>query len=85
MSTQTIIATESPAQIIGPHDDDSDQRRLREIGSLCYYFTMAFPPLQWFSEIPASFEEGLKDAQEGRVIDLDVALTQAPRATIPSN
>jgi hypothetical protein len=85
MSAQTIIAIESPAQIFGQRADNADQRELREIGSLCYYFTMAFPPLQWFSEIPSSFEEGLKDAQEGRVIDLDVALTQAPRATIPRN
>ena len=34
-------------------------------------------------EIPPSFEAGLKDIEEGRVVDLDVALTQPPSAQIP--
>lgn len=87
MIPKIIITTESPAQLIGQRDENSDQRELQEIGSVCYYFTMAFPsaPLQWSFEIPFSFEEGLKDAQEGRVVGLDTALTEAPRATIPRN
>jgi hypothetical protein len=28
--------------------------------------------------IPSSFEEGLRDIEEGRVVDLDIALTQPP-------
>jgi hypothetical protein len=28
--------------------------------------------------IPSSFEEGLRDIEEGRVVDLDIALTQTP-------
>lgn len=68
-----MILQENPALVIG-----SDQRDeiAQEIGSECYYFTMSWTLIPTkHVEIPPSFEAGLGDVEEGRVVDLDVALT----------
>jgi len=43
----------------------------------CYYFTMSWPEIN-FADIPPSFEASLKDISQGRVVDLDTALTSEP-------
>jgi hypothetical protein len=77
-----MIQQENPALVIGAPKNDVAQ----ESGAVTYSFTMAWPPGLYAKrlEIPPSFDAGLKDIEEGRVIDLDTALTQPPpSAQIP--
>jgi len=83
----TIIQPENPALMIGTPEKENGCDVAQVIGAACYFFTMSWPANLWTStlEIPPSFEAGLKDITEGRVVDLDVALTQPPGAQIPRN
>lgn len=79
-----MIQHENPALVIGTPENENGSDVPEEIGATCYYFTMSWPAdlhAKTF-EIPPSFDAGLKDFKEGRVVDLDVALTQPPRAQI---
>jgi len=83
----TMIQHENPALMIGTPEKENGRDVAQVIGAACYYFTMSWPADLWMSppEIPPSFEAGLKDISEGRVVDLDIALTQPPGAQIPRN
>jgi hypothetical protein len=83
--------TEQPPQVIKQQHQGDEQPAPQGVGSTCYVFNVTLPALNQISmplvsatplpEIPKSFEAALKDIQEGRVIDLDVALNQTPRAS----
>jgi hypothetical protein len=79
-----MIQQENPAQVIGARENENDVAQ--ESGSVTFYFTKSWPPGLYAKpiEIPPSFDAALKDIEEGRVIDLDTALTTPPpSAQIP--
>ncbi len=79
-----IIRQENPVQVIGAPESENDVAQ--ESGAVTYYFTMSWPANLRVPppEFPASFDAGLKDVEEGRIVDLDIALTQPPpSAQIP--
>ena len=78
-----MIQQENPAFVFGAPENENDVAQ--ESSAATYYFTMAWPQLYAKPiEIPPSFDAGLKDIEEGRVLDLDTALTQPPpSAQIP--
>jgi hypothetical protein len=81
-----MIQQENPAFVFGAPGNEKDVAQ--ESGAATYYFTMSWPPGLYAKpiEIPPSFDAGLKDIEEGRVIDLDTALTQPPpSAQIPGD
>ncbi len=82
-----MIQQENPALVIRAPEDENGSDVAQEIGAVTYYFTMSWPEKLCAKpfEIPPSFDAGLKDIEEGRVVDLDVALTQPPRAQIPGD
>jgi hypothetical protein len=79
-----MIQQENPALVIGAPQNENVVAQ--ESGAVTYYFTKSWPAISRVerSEVPPSFDAGLKDVEEGRVVDLDVALTQPPpSAQIP--
>jgi hypothetical protein len=79
-----MIQIENPALVIGTPANENGSDVPHESGGTCYYFTMSWPPGLYAktAEIPPSFDAGLKDIEEGRLVELDVALTQPLRAQI---
>jgi hypothetical protein len=79
-----IIRQENPPLVIGAPENENDVAQ--ESGAVTYYFKMSWPAnlCPNPSEVPPSFDAGLKDIEEGRLVDLDIALTQPPpSAQIP--
>jgi hypothetical protein len=73
-----IVQKENPAQnLIRENAKGNEPER---IGSKCYYYSLSWTALASAQPIPPSFDAGLKDIEQGRVVDLDIALTQVPSA-----
>lgn len=73
-----IVQKENPPQLITP--ENTEEIGLQGIGSKCYFFNLSWPAFTSWQQIPQSFDAGLKDIEEGRVVDMDIALTQVPSA-----
>ncbi len=85
------LLREAPIQVIESAQSDADMpksRKVSTIGSVTWKIEVTFPPLHGEGDgttladrIPDSFLQGLEECEQGRVVDLDQALTKAPPAS----
>jgi hypothetical protein len=52
----------------------------KTVGARVCEFEITFPLTLGGGEIPPSFDQGLRDFAEGKVVDMDTALSQKPPA-----